>query len=240
MTNIIYIITEGATEREVGNVLYNNGKGVLNPAGKPKLPEWRTTVGSREGYEQVIQTMREKRIIETLRSSPTFERLLLMFDQESDPLPADRADKIGRELGLSFHLVEGFSNLFENDDPSKRRVVLHVSDASIEGLPSCDFDGYILRLLQGSHKLEIAQRLASDGSNAAELLRKAEDEITEMMKKNGYPWRRAKSWLYAYITVFQFRQSHVWFAAEVVRCTPEEELRRVFASLIDAWDRLAR
>lgn len=58
------------------------------------------------------------------------------------------------------------------------------------------------------------------------------------MERNGFPWTHNKSWLYAYITAFQFRQSHVWFAEKVVEVAPQEALKRVFASLIAAWNLL--
>ena len=55
----ILVITEGATEREVGRVLYEEG--LLSQAARVEPTDWRSTIGSREGYEQVISALKEKK-----------------------------------------------------------------------------------------------------------------------------------------------------------------------------------
>lgn len=242
----IIVITEGATEREVGRVLWQ--RGILSNRGKPQPPNWKSEIGSREGYDQVIQALG--------RSNPLVwaSRALLIFDQEDSPDPQQRVQKIQNDLiqsdgsgfwqGISFQPVSGFGNLFEHRDSTGRHFVLHISQGYSGTIPigNQDFDGYILQLLQGPCKQAIVSGLlgGSPGVSPDALLQKAEIEITQLMSRNGYPWTHAKSWLYAYITVFQFRQSHMWFASRAVEVAPEQELRRVFASLIEAWDRLCR
>lgn len=239
----IHVIMEGATEREVGKVLREQG--ILSQRAEPEPPDWTSHFGkSREGYEQVIGTMQKQGTLDTLRDSSQQEQLLLLFDLEDVQLPQERADDIARKLRLSFHPVSGFDNLFEDCSP-ELHIILHVSNAPVAGINRYDFDGYILQLLQGPKKKEIAKALLGDKVKddpdlPDKLLLKAEQEITGLMKSNGYPWTHAKSWLYAYITAFQFRQSHVWFAAKVVEKAPRDEVKKVLASLIHAWDILAQ
>jgi len=240
----IYVITEGATEREVGRVLHT--RGVLSPQATPHPPEWRGRLRNREGYDQVITALgTDSNLIASVQSAGG--RLLLIFDQEDSLSPSDRITQIAHDLrrhdstfwrSASFAPMQGWANLFEYK-ANNMHIVLHISGPGIEGINRRDFDGYILELLQGPAKEKIAGQLAPQGVKPKELLKKAEEELAQLMKSNGYPWTHAKSWLYAYITVFQFRQSHVWFARKVVEVAPENELRRVFASFIEAWNRLA-
>lgn len=240
----ILVITEGATEREVGKALYE--KGVLSPHGKPQPPEWKGLVGSREGYENVIRALREKNPVPSIIRKGQQAKVLLIFDQENSPTPQTRKDKIETDLkagaefwtNISFSPVDGYNNLFEYCH-NELHIVLHVSSPGISGLAQ-DFDGYLIQLLQGSSKHAIVARMLpkSQRGKFTELLNKAEVELTELMKKNSFPWTHTKSWLYAYITVFQYRTSHVWFAAEVVKHAANDELKTVFSSLVAAWDRL--
>ncbi len=239
---IIHVITEGATERETGKVLQKQG--ILGGA-IPKPPEWKGLVSGREGYDQVIAKLKgAEGYLERLRNEPQLQRVLLLFDQEDRATPQQRATEIAEALrwddpfwsNFEFQPIDGQDNLFEHRS-DKLHIVLHISNASVDGITCRDFDGYILQLLQGAHKEEIARALVPS-TQPQELLKKAEEEISRLMQRNGFPWTHAKSWLYAYITVFQFRQSHVRFAARVVEYAPEEELRRVFAPLIRAWEHL--
>lgn len=232
MTEIL-VITEGATERKVGKMLHE--RGVLSQRAEPRPANWRSQLGgSREGYHSVISGFRN--LLPTLRG-----KVLLMFDREDLPTPTDRRDRVKRDLGLAqntFQPVLSWLNLFEYRRDNFH-ILLHVSTATAPPLlQRGDFDGYILQLLQGDRKEEIARKLLGDKTDPNSILKKAEQELTDLMAENGYYWQTAKAWLYAYITVFQFRQSHVWFARRVVKDSPEDELKRVFASLIAAWDRL--
>lgn len=232
----IRVVTEGATEREVGRILYE--RGILSNQAAPKPPQWRSKFGGREGFENVITALNDDNIIENLRKSSNRERLLLIFDQEDAATPQDRATLIGQRLGLHFSPYQSYSNLFECNEPDLH-VMLHVSSAAIPGINRKDFDGYILQVLQGHNKMSVASRLAGVQAPVTNhLLTKAEHEIPQLMLKNGVPWTHAKSWLYAYITAFQFCQSHVWFARDVVQHADRQELETVFASLIAAWDAL--
>lgn len=236
----ILVITEGATEREVGKVLYD--RGLLNKQGQPKPPNWKSAFGqNREGYDQVIKALAN-------HSINSKQRILLVFDQEDAPSPQHRANRIAQDLSrqnprtwssLSWVPLGIYSNLFKAQVKSTC-IVLHISNASGPNIANKDFDGYILQLLTGSAKIEIASQLAPSGINPNILLSKAETKFTNLMRCNGFPWQRNKAWLYAYITAFQFRQSHVWFAKRVVECAPLNELRRVFAPLIAAWDWLVQ
>ncbi len=236
----ILVVTEGATEREVGKVLYD--RGLLNKQGQPQPPNWKSVFGqSREGYDQVIKALANHTI------SPG-QRILLVFDQEKAPSPQHRANCIAQDLtrqnpktwgSLSWTPLRRYPNLFKAQVGSTC-IVLHISDADDPNIANKDFDGYILQLLTGSAKIKIASQLAPSGMNPNTLLSKAEIEFTSLMRCNGFPWQRNKAWLYAYITAFQFRQSHVWFAKKVAEYSPDNELRRVFASLIYAWDWLVQ
>ncbi|MCD6389838.1 MAG: hypothetical protein J7L69_10545 [Desulfobulbaceae bacterium] len=235
MSEVVYFITEGATEREVGLVLH---KRHLLKGAKPKSGLARI---SREGYEQVVKAIRDQNVLQALEGAPGLG-LLLIFDQDQADSPRDRANKLGKDLGLSFNSFIDceHDNVFWATSKNGLKIVLHVSNVAADGIKNCDFDGYILQLLQGPHKEAIAERIVPGDHDHKELLRKAEKEITKLMRDNGFFWHRNKSWLYAYITAFQFRKSHVWFSAEVVQHAPESELKRVFSSLIDAWDLLIR
>ncbi len=236
----IFVVTEGATEREVGKVLYE--RGLLNQNGNPRPPDWKSLYGkSREGYAQVIEALSNYPI------SPG-QRLFLIFDQEDAPSPQDRANRISRDLShqnpgiwssLSWTPLGIHPNLFKAQVRGTC-IVLHISNAGDPTITNKDFDGYILQLLTGFEKMEIASQLVLSGMDPNILLNKAEIEFTNLMERNGFPWQRNKAWLYAYITAFQFRQSHVWFAKRVVECAPDNELHRVFAPLIYAWDWLVQ
>ncbi len=246
---VIHLVTEGATERQVGKVLYGD-HGLLSDRAQPMPRDWRSIYGkSREGYEQVIKALREEAGFQHMAQDGGC--LLLMFDQEDSPSPSARAEMIKQDLSEGSHAgfwsaiewqkINALENVFECWI-GNLHIVLHVANAVAPMADAYhltlnrDFDGYILQLLQGPHKETIAQNIVPNGQNPRGLLRKAEQEMTALMRNNGYPWYRNKSWLYAYITAFQFRQSHTWFAAEVVRHTPRQELERVFASLIVSWN----
>ena len=231
--NFVYFITEGATERRVGLVLYNR-KLLAGAQPKPGL------IGlSREGYNTVINEMHKQKVLQALEGAPGVG-LLLIFDQEGAKRPKDRTNEIEKELKLSFHPIRdcGHDNVFETQK-GRLKIVLHISNAAAKGITNRDFDGYILNLLQGPYKKKIAKELAN-GQNYIELLKKSEEEMTNLMQRNHYPWSHNKSWIYAYITAFQFRKSHVWFAEEVVKKAPKKALREVFSSLIDAWNWLVK
>ncbi len=243
MTKTIHVFTEGATERWVGKVLWE--RGILNQQATPKPPNWSPPAGtSREGLDQVLNKLKgESGQLNNLLNAAETEkplRVLLVLDQEDRGTPQELADEVAQALrwsdpfwqNFTLQSVNGWNNLFEHRSENLH-LILHVSNASVNGIRRQDFDGYILHLLQGSAKQTIDQALRSE--NAQDLLRKAEQEIPDLMRKNNFPWTHAKSWLYAYITVFQFRDSHVGFAKEVVNLVPEETLRQVFASLIEAW-----
>ena len=234
----ILIVTEGATERVVGKVLYN--RKLLNQNGVPHPPNWKSYFGqSQEGYDQVIKALAQL-------SLSSGQRVLLVFDQEDSPTPHSRADLIAQDLArhnpfwrsLSWSQLGAYPNLFKAQ-VGGACIVLHVSNTTVPNITNKDFDGYILELLQGPEKLKIASQIVSTNL-AFRLLEKAEREFTNLMGANGFPWERNKAWLYAYITAFQARKSHVWFAEEVVQHAPKAELQRVFAPLIYVWDWLVQ
>jgi len=247
----ILVITEGATEREVGKVLYE--RGLLNQNGKPQPPNWKSLFRrSREGYDQVINALSNHPI-------SSEQRILLIFDQEDASSPQNRANRIAKDLSslnteiwssLSWDPLGEHPNLFKAQVRGAY-MVLHISDAAAPSvtdqdeataprIKNKDFDGYILQLLSGPEKTTISSQIVPSSALVPQLLRKAEVEFTNLMNNNSYPWVRNKAWLYAYITAFQFRQSHVSFAKKVVECASDAELRRVFASLIQAWNCLVQ
>ncbi|MGQ9926714.1 MAG: hypothetical protein ACUVS4_07565, partial [Chloroflexaceae bacterium] len=190
----IQVITEGATERVVGQELHK--KGILSPQAEPKLMGEQR---SREGYDTVINYLRK--IVPDLEG-----KVFLIFDREKSPDPMARRDSIESDLRVSkgfFIPIHPWSNVFEHkrDD---LHIVLHISDGIAPNLNNRgDFDGYILQLLQGNHKADITRKLIGNNPNPDDILNKAEQEITDLMNRNHYPWQTAKAWLYAYITVFQ-------------------------------------
>ena len=271
----IFVVTEGATEREVGKVLYD-GK-ILSHEAKPQLPEWSSTMGSQEdcgqekgGQEDSSQEKdgqeKHRRVREGSNVIPALKnenfiapkvrggketRVLLVFDQEESSSPLKRAKKIETQLKdgdpsnfwvkVDFQPIGGFDNLFEHKE-GKLHIVLHISSAHIDGINNRDFDGYILKILQGKYGKDIIKRLASQSISTDDLIRKAEKEITELMRNNGFPWTHAKSWLYAYITVLQYRQSHVSFSRKVVEeaiKVSKDYVAQIFKSLVFAWNKLA-
>lgn len=233
MNQSINLFVEGPTEREVCNILRKRrlvsaSYGVQEGAGRP----------FQYGYEAVISGIKD---VISSSSPPSEEKYLTILDRENLSIDA-RREEIEREWGISLvQFNDSHLNVFEYRQDNLH-IVLHISNGIVAGINNRgDFDGYILQLLQGGHKGTIAQALLGNHPpqvNQNDILNKAEQELTGLMARNGYPWQTAKAWLYAYITVFQLRQSHVWFARRVVEVSPEDELKRVFASLIAAWDRL--
>jgi hypothetical protein len=235
----VLIIAEGATEREVGNVLYQ--KGILHNGLTSRLP---SGIRQREGYDAVVDILTRANPLLALQG--TGGKVLFVLDQEDSPSPLDRKDQFLRDLqqrdkygfwhGILFaHSLVGV-NIFEYQ-ANNLHLVLHISDAIVPGISRRDFDGYILNILQNSNINQQVVSRIDERQNCQQLLHKAEIEFTNLMVSNGYLWTHAKSWLYAYITAFQYRGSHVWFARDVVKYTPDDELRQVFASLIAAWNR---
>ncbi len=235
----VLIITEGATEREVGNVLYQ--KGILHNGLTPRPP---SGIRPREGYNAVVDILTNENN-PLLALQGTGGKVLFVLDQEDSPTTLDRKDQFLRDLqqsdtvgfwsSISFSPV--YNNAFEYQ-ANNLHLVLHISNAIVPGISRRDFDGYILNILQNSNiNQQVVSRIVAKGQNCQQLLHKAEIEFTDLMVSNGYSWTHAKSWLYAYITAFQYRRSHVWFARDVVTYTPDNELRRVFASLVAAWNR---
>jgi len=235
----ILIITEGATEREVGKVLYDEE--ILSKQALLRLP---SNIRNREGYDAVVDILTGQQN-PLLALQDTGGKVLFVLDQEDSPSQLDRKDKFLRDLrqrdtvgfwsSISFSPV--YNNVFEYQ-ANNLHLVLHISDAIVPGISRRDFDGHILNILQNPViNQQIVSRIVASGQNCQRLLQKAEIEFTNLMVSNGYSWTHAKSWLYAYITAFQYRGSHVWFARDVVTHTPDDERRRVFASLIAAWDR---
>lgn len=237
----IFVITEGATEREVGRILHQ--RGILSQQGVPKPPHWKNPIGRREGFDQIIAKLTEERLLETLQQGTSPNRLLLIFDQEDTSTAIDKAKMISTRLGLHFIQYKSHANLFEHHS-GNLRILLHISSPTTSNIARKDFDGYILQILQSlgdDQKLALGQRLLGNQAatlNINEIFRKAEHEIPALMERNHYPWTHAKSWIYAYITAFQFRQSHVAFACAVVEASPENTIKTVFDPLIAAWEGL--
>jgi len=236
----VLIIAEGATEREVGNVLYQ--KGILHNGLTYRLP---SGIRPRQGYDAVVDILTNENN-PLLALQGTGGKVLFVLDQEDSPSPLDRKDQFLRDLqqrdkygfwhGILFaHSLVGVI-IFEYQ-ANNLHLVLHISNAEVPGISRCDFDGYILNILQNSNINQQVVSRIDERQNCQQLLHKAEIEFTNLMVSNGYLWTHAKSWLYAYITAFQYRGSHVWFARDVVKYTPDDELRQVFASLIAAWNR---
>ena len=91
----ILVITEGATERAVGKVLWE--RRILSPAGTPRPPDWKSVVGTREGYEQVIGSLKEENPIAPLVSDGN-AKVLLIFDCEDSTSLVERMQKIESDL----------------------------------------------------------------------------------------------------------------------------------------------
>ena len=245
----VFVVTEGMTEMRVGLALYE--RRVLDPSIKP-IPGFNRETLPREGYHNVLDALLSRRsrggLLQKLSSSRS--KVLLLFDQETLRSPMARAADIAahfQEYGgrndetfwesFRFEPFSRHDNLFCHVS-DRLELILHVADAAGPFNGNRDFDGYILRLLQGSEKAAIAQRLAKDGSLADRLIRKAETEMPAMMETNGVPIDSSKSWLYIYIATFQQKTSHVGFAENVVRNASEDALREVFDPLITAWNTL--
>ena len=229
----IYVFAEGATERAVGKILYR--RELLSHKATPSPTDWGPFFGpGTEGFHNMMQQIAGIDI-------RTCGRALLIFDQETRKKPSDAARDIGHRLGIDFAPMPTvkFDNLFEYLTENCH-VVLHVSNAKTPDIDGLDFDGYLLQLLQSHVKAKIARRILNEriAPLAQDLIENAEIGFSDLMKQKGYPWTHSKSWLYAYVTALQRRKSHAYFAEEIVKRAPEEELRKVFAPLIAAWNAL--
>jgi len=252
MKEPVTVLTEGLTEWKVFHALYKK-KIIDDSIMEPKPPEDKANITPREGYEQLLERLLSKRkksgLLNDYINGPFLRRVLLVVDQELLKEPPERAAHIERHFqdfggrnhidfweNFRFSPCPGFDNLFLHRS-EKLELMLHVSDES-GPTENRDFDGYILQLLQGRKKDEIVTELITDKQLTKKLIRKAETEMPALMTANGYPISSSKSWLYFYIAAFQQKKSHAFFAGEVVRHSPDTELRKVFAPLIAAWDAL--
>ncbi len=178
------------------------------------------------------------------------DRILLLYDQESDNSPADTARKIAGDT-FTFNCVEGYDNIFRGRLDNGTRIVLHVATApSPDG--NRDFDGYVVKLLQKSkdkatqmwfnnYSKEYVKRHCSKNKVKYDQIHGLGiDQIPGLMKKANWDILRSKGIIYAYITALQANRSHVWFTENMIKITPKETLKDVFDSLIAAWDLLAQ
>jgi len=88
----VLIITEGATEREVGNVLYQ--KGILHNGLTYRLP---SGIRPRQGYDAVVDILTNENN-PLLALQGTGGKVLFVLDQEDSPSPLDRKDQFLRDL----------------------------------------------------------------------------------------------------------------------------------------------
>lgn len=195
--------------------------------------------------------------------TPPSDRILLMFDQEKMSSPSDAKDELERHIQrfnhtFEFHPHNDFSNVFTGELSTQENSILiaiHVADNSF-GLSdgNKDFDGYILELLKNETGHSIIQNILTNDLKISALRAKVEDDpemaqivhqlggqdIPLLMREKQWSVMRSKTILYSYITALQLGISHVWFCKNVVEKADEENLKRVFSSLIAAWDELCR
>ncbi len=196
--------------------------------------------------------------------NPPTDRVLLMFDQEKMSSPSEVKSRIEDHFGnfdIDFEIRQhnDFSNIFTgkiSKEDGENLFAIHVSDklfCSTDG--NKDFDGYILELLNDELGRSIVQGLLTDRKLTISPLRRIIEsnqdmtntvhklggqEIPSLMEEKEWSIRRSKTIIYSYITALQIEKSHVWFCEKVIDKADEENLKRVFSSLIAAWDELCR
>jgi len=236
----VALYTEGPTE---WYVVYQLAKrGILSGA----------TIEGFDDRNNIGRWLKSKNSLSNILSDePEWERVLLLFDQESDPTPRETAKHI---FETELNPVQDTDNVFAFAQ-NNQTFVLHVGTALSPDYSHRDFDGYIVNILN-QMKEEAARiwfesqareiRLPSylrehrENNNIAYHLlhRIGSTGIPGLMRSNQWDILRSKGLLYSYITAIQVNKSHVWFAEKLVKSAPEDILRRTFSSLITAWDLL--
>jgi len=185
-----------------------------------------------------------------LGKSPTeWGKFLLIYDQEDQPAPQDWINKNLSHLGR-WTMVGQHNNVFclRHDN---RLIYAHINDApSPNGYK--DFDGYLLNLLNtvgaGAaqtlfNRLPAYIRNATSSTNIHSTIHQMGiQDIPSLMSGNGFPIRRSKGLIYAYITSLQLSKSHVWFSENLVDTLLQtgyaNQVAQVFQTIIDAWNNL--
>lgn len=117
------------------------------------------------------------------------------------------------------------------------RLALHIAiDRWREEFIKATIDDYVLSL---AVQPQTAGALAAKKGwqvSAEDLLQKVTTEIPRLLKSNGIPLREAKDYVRLYAAVIQEHTSPPVFAQRTLAHAGEDDLRRVFASLLAAID----
>jgi len=179
----------------------------------------------------------------------TWDKFLLIYDQEGQPTPQDWINTNLSHLGR-WTMAGQHNNVFCLRHYN-RLIYAHINDAlSPNGYK--DFDGYLLNLLNivGTNaaqalfnRLPAYIRRAATSSNMHSTIHQMGiQDIPSLMSGNGFPIQRSKGLIYAYITSLQLSKSHVWFSERLVDACLQNgythQVKQVFQPLIYAWNNL--
>jgi len=182
-----------------------------------------------------------------LNKPEDWNKFFLVYDLEDYPSLSDFANGKFKHLSPWNQVT---NNIFCTQHKGKL-VYLHVSNASSPNGYG-DFDGYLRELINtaGPQLLRyiiknllpahIRDLVTTDMYSSIHQI--GVQEIPTLMQNIEFPIQRSKGYLYAYIVASQISKSHVWFSEKIVEIALEngfvEEVKKVFSSLIEAWDRL--
>lgn len=233
----IAVYAEGPTEWYAMYRLFE--RGILNGAelfgDRNNISEWLKNDGAQA--------------VNALRGLPEgIEGVLLLYDVEAKSSTNDVAKRI-------FASVGNFQNISDNiyyTISSGRKIVLHLSTEKGPG-GNKDFDGYLVKLI---HSLgDKAVRLwfemeempaymnvwrESNKVSYGAIHNLGAQKIPELMTKECWSIFMSKGILYSYITSLQLNKSHVWFGEKLIQHAPQDQLKSIFTSIIEAWDLLTR
>jgi len=179
----------------------------------------------------------------------TWDKFLLVYDQEHYPTPQDWINQNLAHLG-TWRMSGHHNNVFCIRHNGKL-IYAHINNVpSPNGYK--DFDGYLLNLFKivGSNaaqalfnRLPAYIRNATNSPNIHSTIHQMGiQDIPNLMSGNGFPIQRSKGLIYAYITSLQLSKSHVWFSENLVDTLLQmgyaNQVAQAFQTIIDAWNNL--
>ncbi len=241
-----HVFVEGDTEKNVVIHLMERQLSVnLNPGWKKRLRE------RKGGKAQVIQAIRNE-LGPELGAAPV--RCLVMRDLDEDEgesldsirqSVAETVRRLFEERGFakmpSLAVHPDYANVFtwQSDEPDLR-LALHVAHyPSIPGLSQrftkSTTDDYVLALaLHPRTATRLLQGIGLKSVGEAALAEKVRQEVPELLRRNGIRMREAKDYVRIYLATVRLGMSPAVFAGKLLLLADEEEIKRVFASLIAA------
>jgi hypothetical protein len=97
-------------------------------------------------------------------------------------------------------------------------------------------DDYVLSLAFQANTVQDLVKRKGWNVPSAEVLRKVEEEIPELLRKNRIPLQEAKDYVRLYAAVIQEHTSPAVFAEKVLAHADQDDIRSIFQPLIAAID----